>query len=70
VALVHLLFNVAGILIFYPFRPLRRVPIRMARLLALRTSRNRWFALYYMLGIFFLLPLLFVMISRVLGPAS
>lgn len=70
VALVHLLFNVTGILIFYPFKPLRALPIRLARLLALRTSRNRWFALYYMLGLFFLLPLVFVLISRALGPAS
>jgi len=70
VALVHLLFNVTGILIFYPYPPLRRLPVRLARLLALRTSRNRWFALYYMLGIFFLLPLIFVMISRALGPSS
>ncbi|HPF34929.1 MAG TPA: Na/Pi symporter [Candidatus Krumholzibacteria bacterium] len=70
VALVHLLFNVTGILIFYPYPPLRRVPVRLARLLALRTSRNRWVAVYYMLGVFFLLPLVFVLISRVLNPAS
>jgi sodium-dependent phosphate cotransporter len=64
VALVHLLFNISGILIFYPFGPLRRLPIRLSRILAMRTSRNRWFALYYMLGLFFGLPLVFVMISR------
>jgi len=67
VALVHLLFNISGILIFYPFGPLRRLPIRLARLLAMRTSRNRWFALYYMLGLFFGLPLVFVMISRAIS---
>jgi sodium-dependent phosphate cotransporter len=70
VALVHLLFNVTGILIFYPFRPLRRIPIRLAEGLAMRTSENRWFALYYMLGLFFLLPLVFVLISRAFGSAS
>ncbi len=66
VALVHLLFNLTGIAIIYPFKPLRKVPIRLARLLALRTSRNKAFALYYMLGVFFVLPLIFVVISRVL----
>jgi len=70
VAIVHLLFNVTGILIFYPFKPLRRLPILMATALANKTSENRWFALYYMLGLFFLLPLVFVLISRAFGPAS
>ena len=65
--LVHLLFNTTGILIFYPFRVLRMIPVRLARWLAVRTSRNRMFALYYMLGIFFALPLVFVMISRAFG---
>jgi len=66
VALVHLLFNLSGIAIIYPSRKLRMIPIRMARLLALNTSRRKIFALYYMLGIFFVMPLLFVMISRAL----
>lgn len=64
VALVHLLFNLSGILIFYPVRPMRRIPIRLARLLAYRTVRRRIYALLYMLGIFFALPLLFVFIDR------
>ncbi len=70
VAIVHLLFNITGILIFYPFKPLRRIPIRLAQGLAHRTSENRWFALYYMLGLFFLMPLVFVLISRAFGSAS
>ena len=64
VALVHLLFNVTGILIIYPFKPLRRVPINLARMLAIRTSRKRIFALYYMAGVFFVMPLTFVILSR------
>jgi solute carrier family 34 (sodium-dependent phosphate cotransporter) len=69
VAVVHLLFNISGILVIYPYKPLRMVPIRLARRLALMTSRNRWYALYYMLGIFFALPLIFVMISRAFNAA-
>ena len=67
VALVHLLFNISGIGIIYPWRPLRLVPIRLARRLALATSRNRLFAIYYMLGIFFVMPLVFVLIHRALA---
>jgi len=67
VALVHLLFNLGGILIIYPIKPLRRIPIRFARLLAHRTVRRKLWAIVYLLGIFFALPLLFVMIDRWIG---
>ncbi len=66
VALVHLCFNLSGILIFYPWKKLRLIPIRLARALAIRTVVNKWFAVYYMLGIFFVMPLVFVMVSRML----
>jgi len=66
VALVHLLFNITGIIIIYPVPLLRGIPIRLARLLALQTSRRRWFAFVYMFGVFFVLPLLFVVLDRVL----
>jgi sodium-dependent phosphate cotransporter len=64
VALVHLLFNVTGILIIYPFRPLRRIPINLARLLAHRTAKRRIYAFVYMLGVFFVLPLIFVLVTK------
>ena len=67
VALVHLLFNLSGILLIYPIPTFRRIPIRLARTLALATSKNRWVALYYMLGVFFIMPLIFVLLSRALG---
>ena len=66
IALVHLLFNLTGILIIYPVPFLRRIPVRLARLLALQTARRRWFALVYMFGVFFVMPLLFVLIDRAL----
>jgi sodium-dependent phosphate cotransporter len=63
---VHLLFNLTGIAIVYPIPVLRRIPVRLARLLALQTARRRWFALAYMFGVFFVMPLLFVIIDRAL----
>lgn len=69
VALVHLMFNLTGTLIFYPLPALRRIPVRLARLLALAACRNRLVALYYVLGVFFAMPLLFIAVSRALGGA-
>lgn len=67
IALVHFLFNVTGIAIIYPLKPLRRLPVAMAQGLARRTADNKLFALYYMVGMFFVLPLLFVALDRWLG---
>ena len=58
IALVHLLFNLAGILIFYPIPAVRRIPIACAELLARKAQKNVGFLLVYVLGAFVLLPLL------------
>jgi sodium-dependent phosphate cotransporter len=66
VAVVHLLFNISGILIIYPLGAIRRIPIRLAQGLARRTAERRAYALLYMLGVFFVMPLVFVMIDKLL----
>ncbi|MFO7609009.1 MAG: Na/Pi symporter [Candidatus Krumholzibacteriia bacterium] len=66
IALVHLLFNLSGIAVIYPLPAIRNLPMRAARLLAVQTSRRRWFALVYMFGLFFVMPLLFVLVDRIL----
>ena len=57
IALVHLLFNLTGIAIFYPV-PLLRLPVKMAARLGEITSQYRWFSLLYLLTMFFLFPAL------------
>uniref|UniRef100_A0A8C1HD97 Sodium-dependent phosphate transport protein 2A n=2 Tax=Cyprinus carpio TaxID=7962 RepID=A0A8C1HD97_CYPCA len=55
VALCHFIFNVLGILLWYPV-PLSRLPIRMARFLGEQTAKYRWFAVLYLILCFLLLP--------------
>uniref|UniRef100_A0A8C6NZ48 Sodium-dependent phosphate transport protein 2A n=1 Tax=Nothobranchius furzeri TaxID=105023 RepID=A0A8C6NZ48_NOTFU len=62
IALCHLLFNVFGILLWYPL-PFTRLPIRMARVLGERTAKYRWFAILYLLLCFLLLPSLVLGLS-------
>uniref|UniRef100_A0A4W4HM25 Solute carrier family 34 member 2a n=1 Tax=Electrophorus electricus TaxID=8005 RepID=A0A4W4HM25_ELEEL len=57
IALVHLFFNVSGIVLWY-IVPFMRAPIWLAKSLGDVTARHRWFALIYILVCFFLLPLL------------
>jgi solute carrier family 34 (sodium-dependent phosphate cotransporter) len=55
ISLCHLLFNLTGILLFYPI-PFLRFPIPMAKFLGETTSKYRWFSIAYLIGMFFLLP--------------
>jgi len=55
VALCHLLFNVSGIILFYPL-PRLRLPIRLAHLMGDTTASYRWFAVLYAVVMFFVIP--------------
>lgn len=64
VAIVHTLFNLSGIAVFYPVKALRNVPIRLARGLADIAYDRRSMAVGYTLGMFVVVPLLGVLILR------
>uniref|UniRef100_A0A665X0U5 Sodium-dependent phosphate transport protein 2B-like n=1 Tax=Echeneis naucrates TaxID=173247 RepID=A0A665X0U5_ECHNA len=55
VALVHFLFNISGIILWYPI-PFTRIPIRLAKGLGNITASYRWFAAVYIICCFFILP--------------
>uniref|UniRef100_A0AAR2L8X7 Solute carrier family 34 member 2a n=1 Tax=Pygocentrus nattereri TaxID=42514 RepID=A0AAR2L8X7_PYGNA len=57
IALVHLFFNVSGIVLWYVL-PFMRVPIMLAKALGNVTARYRWFAIFYIIFCFFFIPLL------------
>lgn len=57
IALVHLFFNVSGIALWYILL-FMHVPIVMAKSPGHVTAQNRWFAVFYMLLCFFIIPLL------------
>lgn len=67
IALVHLLFNLTGILIFYPV-PAMRWPISIARVLGNTTARYRWFAVVYLAFMFFIFPISMFGLSMCGGP--
>ena len=58
IALCHLFFNISGILIWYPIPFMRKIPIHLAKGLGNTTAKYRWFAIFYLIVMFFLLPLL------------
>ena len=64
VAIVHTLFNISGILVFYPLQALRRIPIRLSTALADIAAERRSTAIAYAIGMFVVVPLVVVLLLR------
>jgi sodium-dependent phosphate cotransporter len=67
IALVHLLFNVSGTVLIYPWEPIRNIPLRMAQGIADLAIKSRGLAIAYVLVLFYLLPAAFALMNRWLG---
>ncbi len=67
VALAHLIFNCCGVLTFLPLKRLREIPIRMAEFLGTLVLKNRVWAAVYLGCIFFVIPLLVIILTRYLS---
>ncbi|WP_313115278.1 Na/Pi symporter [Ectopseudomonas guguanensis] len=65
IALVHLLFNLLGILIIYALPLLRGVPPMIAEGLATLAQRSKLYVAAYIAGVFFALPLLLIGASQI-----
>ena len=63
IALVHLLFNLLGILILYPIPKIRGIPITLADGLARIAMNKKWVAVPYVAGVFVALPILIIVIT-------
>jgi sodium-dependent phosphate cotransporter len=64
VAIVHTLFNLSGILLFYPIRFLRNLPLRLATGMSDIAVERRSTAIAYALGMFVVVPFLGVLFLR------
>ena len=62
-AFTHLLFNVCGILIFYPI-PKLRLPIWLADKFGRLAARHRPLAIAYVVAAFYVIPLVLVFLSK------
>ena len=61
VAFSHLLFNISGIVFWWPFKAL---PIFLAQKFAAFSTKNKLIPVLYILVVFFMVPLLLIFISR------
>jgi sodium-dependent phosphate cotransporter len=56
IALVHLMYNVLGVVVIYGVKFLREIPIRAAQALAMAATERKSVAAGYVLGVFFVIP--------------
>merc|ERR1719215_924779 len=63
VSIAHVTFNLFGTLIWFPFPPLRRVPIAMAKALGSLAADMRSFPLVYVAVVFGVLPVVLLGLS-------
>jgi solute carrier family 34 (sodium-dependent phosphate cotransporter) len=64
IALVHTLFNVAGMVLIFPVRQIRLLPVHLAEWIAGIAVRRRTVVLGYIVGLFIVLPLLGLFVIR------
>ena len=67
IALVHLLFNLSGILLIYPIPRIRQLPLSAARALANVAVRSKTLAILYVVVLFYLVPAAFAFFGHVFG---
>ncbi|MCC2606876.1 Na/Pi symporter [Planctobacterium marinum] len=64
IALVHLLYNVLGVLLIYGVKYLRELPILFSHQLSLKVADRKAWGLAYILGLFFVLPLSAILLTN------
>jgi len=63
IALAHVVFNVLGILIFYPFPRVRRIPLLLAQRTAETAVEHKSLVAVYVIGLFIITPIVVLLIA-------
>ena len=64
VALSHFTFNMLGMLIILPLKPIRMIPIKLALLASNLTMKNKLYPILLIVLIFFVIPILLLIIMK------
>lgn len=60
IALCHLLFNLFGVILLFPVRFIRNIPVWLAEQLGTLSYGNRLYGIFYVVVVFFVIPSLFI----------
>ena len=63
VAFSHLLFNILGIVLIYPFKATREIPLKFAEKIAELSIKNKFIPILYLAIVFVLIPLTMILLG-------
>ena len=63
---MHFLFNFIGVVVIYPIKPFRVIPLNLARALGGLAYEKRRHAVLYVMGMFFIVPGVLILIYNLL----
>jgi solute carrier family 34 (sodium-dependent phosphate cotransporter) len=66
IAFAHFLFNLTGTVFIYPIKYFRKIPINLAKAFGELAAYKRRYAFFYVLGVFFIVPALLILISKLI----
>ncbi len=66
VAFVHFIFNVIGVVVIYPIKPIRRIPVFLAMKLGSLAYKKRRYVIIYVITLFFIIPGILIFLSKFL----
>ena len=66
IAFIHLVYNILGVLVIYGIPALRNLPVKAAEALGATAAENKFAALAYILGVFFIVPAVCLSVSSML----
>ncbi len=66
IAFVHFLFNAIGVLLIYPIKIFRAIPMGLATALGNLSFRKRRYVFVYVISLFFVIPVIMILISKLL----
>lgn len=67
IALIHLVYNVLGVVVIFGIPFLRTIPLIAAQKLANAAVKNKLYVVAYVFSVFFIVPLIFIFVSQILG---
>jgi sodium-dependent phosphate cotransporter len=67
IAICHFIFNIIGIVLWFPLKFTRKVPLKMAFRLGDLVAKYKWFGVYYILYLFLLIPIASWSISNLIS---
>jgi sodium-dependent phosphate cotransporter len=64
IAIVHLIYNVLGVVVVFGNKFLREIPLKMAETLSVRVAKQKMLGFAYIAGVFFIMPIGAIFISQ------